>query len=435
MLRSLAPRLPSSVLALGAALLTTGNAAAQTVTADPDAARRFAVAEWSAENGLPSNAVRDIRQTADGYLWLATYEGLVRFDGVAFRSFSETDIPGLRRASFRRLAVDRHGGLWAAGESSGLVRWANGRWKLFTTRDGLPSDRITAVLPDPDGSLWVGTRSGVSRIVGDRVTRVPMPAGEPEPAVTALARGAGDALWIGTVAGGVLHLQGGRLRRVTRREGLGDDRVTALRVGRDGALWVGTFQGVARIAGDSVTRPGGPNAALPSQVNDLREDADGWWLAADNGLFRLAGGGIEAVTRPDGTPFIQVEGLYADREGNLWMASRQAGLLRLRTAAVRMLTARGGLPHDFVTAVTGDRRGGQWIATRGGVVHRTAAGGFDLRYAGETLGDQVARDVLLDRAGVLWIATNGGLTAVRGGRASTLTVHDGLPDDRVRTLF
>jgi len=436
MIRPAVPLLPRFALALVATLLAASGAAAQRAASDGDAARRYAVAEWSTEDGLPSNAVRDIRQTADGYLWLATYEGLVRFDGVAFRSFSEVDIPGLRRASFRRLAVDRRGALWVAGETSGVVRWANGRWKVFTTRDGLASDRVTAVLPDPDGSVWVGTRSGISHVVGDRVTRLPMPRGEPEPAVTALALAADGGLWVGTVAGGVLRLHGGTLTRFTQREGLGDDRVNALRVGRDGAVWAGTFAGVARIGGGRVTRPGAEGPGLPSPVNDLREDADGgWWLAADNGLFRLEGNRIESVARPDGSTFVQVEGLYADREGNLWIGSRQAGLLRLRTAAVRMLTTRDGLPHDFVTAVIGDGRAGQWIATRSGVVHRSAEGAVGVRYTGETLGNEVARDVLLDRAGVLWIATNSGLTSLRGGRAVTLTLRDGLPDDRVRTLL
>lgn len=420
-----------------AVLSAVSRAAAQGSAGDGDD-DRFAVAEWSTENGLPSNGVRDIRQTADGYLWLATYEGLVRFDGVAFRSFSERDIPGLSRASFRRLAVDGRGALWAAGETSGVVRWANGRWKVFTTRDGLASDRVTAVLPAPDGSVWIGTRSGISRIAGDRVTRVAMPRGEPEPAVSALALAPGGGLWIGTVAGGVILLRDGAVTRFTQREGLGDDRVTALRVGRDGALRVGTFAGVARIDGAGrVTRPGAGGPEQPSPVNDLREEADGnWWLGADNGLFRLEGDRIEAITRPDGSGFIQVEGVYDDREGNVWMGSRQAGLLRLRRARVQMLTVRDGLPHDFVTAVTTDGRGGQWIATRAGVVHRRTDGAIDVRYAGETLGDEVARDVLLDHAGVLWVATNSGLTSLRPGRAATtLTVREGLPDDRVRTLL
>ncbi|MFL5541949.1 MAG: two-component regulator propeller domain-containing protein [Longimicrobiaceae bacterium] len=425
---SLLPLAARFALAMGAALCVATRAGAQ-------GAPGFATAEWNTENGLPSNAVRDIRQTADGFLWLASYEGLVRFDGVAFRSYGEAEIPGLQRASFRRLAVDRRGALWAAGETDGVVRRANGRWRVFTTRDGLASDRVTALAPAPDGSIWVGTRAGISRIAGDRVERVALPAGEPQPAVTALALDGGGGLWIGTVAGGLLHLRDGALTRITRREGLGDDRVTSLRLGRDGALWVGTFAGVARVRYGRVTRPGAESAVVPSPVNDLLQDADGdWWLAADNGLFRLRGDRIEPVTLPDGSALVQVDGLFTDREGNLWIGSRQAGLLRLRAAAVRMLTPREGLPHAFVTAVAGDGKGGEWIATRGGVVHRAADGTLGPRYARPTLRDDVVRDVRVDRRGDLWVATNSGLAWLSGGRAVTFTVRDGLPDDRIRAL-
>jgi|GEM_PF-7027665 len=434
--RPLVARVPPLALALGAALHLAVPAAAQPERGVRQDAPRFAVAEWNTENGLPSNAVRDIRQTADGFIWLASYEGLVRFDGVAFRAFGEGDIPGVHRASFRRLAVDRGGALWAAGETDGVVRWANGRWRVFTTRDGLSSDRVTALLPDPDGSVWVGTRAGISHIVGDRVARLALPGGEPEPAVTALALDGEGALWIGTVAGGLIRYHQGAVTRLTRRDGLGDDRVTALRLARDGAVWVGSFAGVDRIAGGRVTRPGAGGAVHPSPVNDLLEDAGGsWLLAADNGLFRLEGERIEPVTRPDGSGLVQVDRLYADRQGNVWVGSRQGGLLRLRTPAVRMLGTRDGLPHDFVTAVISDGRGGQWIATRGGVVHRSAEGSVGVPYTRTTLPDEVARDVLLDRAGDLWVATNTGLTRLRGGQATTFTVRDGLPDDRVRTLL
>ena len=431
-------RVAACALALVAALCVGVRAWAQADGApggDAQAPAGFAIAEWNTENGLPSNAVRDIRQTADGFLWLASYEGLVRFDGVAFRAFDESEIPGIFRASFRRLAVDRGGALWAASETDGVVRLANGHWRVFTTRDGLASDRVTALAPGPDGSMWVGTRAGVSRVTGDRVARVALPAGEADPAVTALALDADGSLWIGTVAGGLLRLHQGAVTRITRREGLGDDRVTALRIVRDGALWVGTFAGVARVMDGHVTRPGEGAAVVPSPVNDLRQDVDGsWWLAADNGLFRLRGGRIEPMARPGGRELFAVDGLFSDREGNLWIGSRQAGLLRMRAAAVRMLTTASGLPHDFVTGIAGDGAGGAWIATREGIVHRAADGAMGARYGRPPLRDAVVRDELVDRHGDLWIATNSGLARVHEGRAQIFTVREGLPDDRVRAL-
>jgi diguanylate cyclase (GGDEF)-like protein len=391
--------------------------------------RRFAVAAWGTEDGLASNLALAVRQTPEGFLWLATYEGLVRFDGHTFRTFAEGEIPGIRRASFQRLAVDRDGALWAASEAGGVVRHAGGEWRVFTARDGLSSDHVTALFPDADGSVWVGTRAGVSRIADGRVAHLPIPG---TPSVTALARGRDGALWMGTVAGGVLRLRAGILTRFGRASGLGDDRVTALGVDRDGTVWVGTFGGVARIRGDRVERL--TRGARPAPVNDLLQDGEGaWWLAADNGVFRLEGDSVVPVVRPGGEPFTQVQGLTRDREGSVWAGSRQGGLFRLREAGVRMLTRREGLPHDFANAVTGDGDGGVWIGTRGGAVHRTGDGRVAFR--GVPPGDPVVRDLLRGRTGDVWLATNGGLARLRDARAERLTTRDGLPDDRARVLL
>src|SRR5687767_125918 len=144
------------VFALALALgLASGGAPAQVPA--------LAFANWGTGEGLPSNIALDIAQTRDGYLWLASYEGIVRFDGVRFRVYTDADIPGLSLASFWRVVVDSAGVLWAASEQDGLLRYAGGRWSSFGTAHGLKSDKVTALLPDRGDVLWVGTRNGVSR--------------------------------------------------------------------------------------------------------------------------------------------------------------------------------------------------------------------------------------------------------------------------------
>ena len=393
----------------------------------------MAFASWGTEQGLPSNIALDITQTRDGYLWLASYEGVVRFDGVAFRVFNEADIPGLGRASFWRVDVDSAGTLWAASERDGLVRYAGGRWTIFGTRDGLKSDRVTALLPDTGGVLWVGTGSGVSRVRNGRVEPLPAPAGMDEPSVIDLARGADGALWIGTTAGGVLRYRDGRYECV----GNPADQVAALLADHDGTVWVGTFDpGVTRIRGGQITRLAADGPGAPRRVNTMLRDGEGaLWLAAENGLFRMEGDRAVHVPLPDGRPIAQAATLHLDAEGNLWVGSRQGGLFRVRPTAVATLTRADGLPHDLVSAIEGDGAGGVWIATYGGVAHRTARGTELFTHAGGALADDVARDVMRGRNGDVWVATNGGLTRIRGGRTVTFGARDGLPDDRVRTLF
>jgi diguanylate cyclase (GGDEF)-like protein len=413
--------------ALGAAWLAAG--ATEAVAQAPG----MAFASWGTEQGLPSNIALDITQTRDGYLWLASYEGVVRFDGVAFRVFNESDIPGLVRASFWRVDVDSSGTLWAASERDGLVRYAGGRWTVFRARDGLKSDRVTALLPDTGGVLWVGTGRGVSRVRNGRIEPLPAPPGGEEPSVIDLARDRQGNLWIGTTAGGVLRYRDGRYERV----GAQADQVTALRAEPDGTVWVGSFDaGILRVRGGEIRRLAAEGAGAPRRVNTILRDREGTlWLAAENGLFRMDGERAVPVPRPDGRPLAQAATLHLDREGNLWAGSRQGGLFRLRPTAVATVTRADGLPHDLVSAIAGDGAGGVWIATHGGVAHRTARGVALYTQARGALADDVTRDVLRGRNGDVWVATNGGLTRIRDGQATTFGARDGLPDDRVRALF
>jgi diguanylate cyclase (GGDEF)-like protein len=397
----------------------------------------MAFASWGTEEGLPSNIALDIAQTRDGYLWMASYDGVARFDGVTFRIFSEADIPGVNRASFWRVAVDSAGTLWAASEVDGLARYAGGRWTLFRTRDGLKSDRVTALLPDTGGVLWIGTRNGVSRMRGGRIQPLPAPAGMPEPSVTDLARDPAGDLWIGTAADGVMRYRGGRYERMGEREGLAKAQVSSLIAEPDGSVWVGTYApGVTRIRGGEITQLAATGAAVPRRVNAILRDGEGvLWLASETGLFRMEGDRAVHVPLPGGRPIAQASSLHLDREGNLWVGSRQGGLFRLRPTAVTTLNSADGLPHDLVSAIAGDGADGVWIATHGGVAHRTPRGIDHYTHAGGALVDDVARDVLRGRNGDVWVATNGGLTRIRGGRTVTFGTRDGLPDDRVRVLW
>ncbi len=110
---------------------------------------------WTADNGLPQNSVRDIKQTRDGYLWLATSDGLVRFDGVRFTLFDKSNSPGLTSNRFSCLYEDRAGVLWAGTDNGGLTRYDHGTFTTYTTQDGLPHNEIKRITGDEAGQLWV----------------------------------------------------------------------------------------------------------------------------------------------------------------------------------------------------------------------------------------------------------------------------------------
>src|SRR6185369_12264710 len=188
--------------ALAAALLVLAASPARAL--DPrKSITQYALQVWKTENGLPQNTVQAIAQTRDGYLWLGTERGLVRFDGVQFTVFDKGNTPGLQSGNTQVLYEDRAGNFWI-GTSGGLHLMREGRIAAsFTSRDGLRSNRIVAICEDRKGAIWVGTSGGgISRISGGKV----------------------EATY-------------------TTREGLSGDRIWSLEEDRDGSLWIGTDGG------------------------------------------------------------------------------------------------------------------------------------------------------------------------------------------------
>src|ERR1700744_2291779 len=122
---------------------------------------------WRSDAGV--QAVRRIKQTPDGYLWLATRIGLMRFDGVRFSTFRAGSEEGLESTTMQDLLIDPGGSMWVATLGGGLAHYRDGKFHTYTVRDGLPSVDIHSLLQDSHGTVWVGTRgAGIVRMVNSK---------------------------------------------------------------------------------------------------------------------------------------------------------------------------------------------------------------------------------------------------------------------------
>ena len=147
--------------------------------APPVAHGQYRFDSWTTDNGLPQNSVRSILQTRDGYLWLATSDGLVRFDAVHFTVFNKGTSPGINSNRFSCLAEDGDGVLWAGTEDGGLTRYQNGKFKSYTVKEGLPNDRVEAIRVETNGELTIATMWGLSRHANGEFIPYTSKAGEP----------------------------------------------------------------------------------------------------------------------------------------------------------------------------------------------------------------------------------------------------------------
>lgn len=397
----------------------------------PADAGEIAFDTWTVAEGLPQGSIYDIVQTPDGYLWLATLGGLVRFDGVRFTVFEKATAPGIGSNRFMTLFIDRAGALWAGTENGGVTRYANARFRTFTTGDGLPDERIRAIDQEEGGAILVLTDRGLARLVGQRFQAVSVAAMMPlnPQGIPGRNLHAGISLRDGES----LHtLFGGQHYRFDAGNGVGviESRYRDQR----GVLWGWRSDGaILRFEGRGAAlyTPFHPIPHVGAGVFVIHEDRDrNLWLSFEGaGIVRIGRDGIERFTPAQGLAGLTIAVIFEDREGNLWFGSLLNGLSRLRRHAVTTISRRNGLPADNVYPLLQRRNGDVWVGTWGGGVARVNGSASDP--ASVVLPGKFISALAEDREGRLWVGTAGsGVFRIEEGKAMPV----GSPGDFVLAL-
>jgi ligand-binding sensor domain-containing protein len=389
--------------------------------------------------------VQALQEDAEGRLWIGTDSALLRDDGQRLTVFTTADgLPGERVLS---LAPAAAGGLWV-GTSGGLVHWQGDRpVAVWRSGQGLPEANIRALATTVHNgreTVWAGTFAGLVRLDEGKVTALYTQAdGLPNDVVRALHLARDGSLWIGTNSGLARWRPGaGRLEQMAATDGLSAAMVLSLAGDRSGNLWIGTSRGLDRLREGQITVYGTPEGLPVTQVWAVHEDPQGrLWVGGNHGgATALSSTGLERLEpSPHG---LRSEAVYtvASTPGTLWFGGDR-GLSRLRGGVWQSWTSRDGLPSDAVLALLAGRDGTLWIGTHQGLVRwRDGPERVYDRSAG--LGANVARTLLEDRRGDLWTGTNGGgvsrLRRAAEGRPETLetwTTDDGLSGNLVLSLL
>ncbi|WP_187775856.1 ligand-binding sensor domain-containing protein [Luteimonas suaedae] len=386
-------------------LAACGSALAAAVQPD----ERIMPRTFTGDDGLPQSGVNAIVQTRDGYLWIGTYGGLARFDGMRFETFrgqsgveSVLTEEGRQKGptSDRILALheDDAGRLWIGTQDAGLSVFEHGTFRHLPVCGGVC--QISDVLQGPDGAIWIASSVGVLTLD---------PASRQE---TWIER----ADWAGYVrmssdGQGRIHVgghrgfgvvAGGRIRPV-RLPG-GDRRIHLLERSGD-QLLVGTEHALYRY--DPVRRHWQPLGV--DEPTFATQDADGlWWVSQVSGrLLREDGaGGWRNVPELTGAG---VTSLARDDEGNLWVGSNSKGLLRLRKPLFGLLSVPQQGANAAGRAVVADGQGGLWFGSAcGDLGHWRHDGDMRVLPIGQVLGNNCVASLLLGRDGVIWVGTIAG---------------------------
>ncbi|HTV16218.1 MAG TPA: two-component regulator propeller domain-containing protein [Acidobacteriaceae bacterium] len=410
---------------IASALALLGMLASTALAASPDGYTRKL---WQTQDGLPEQTVQAFAQTPDHYLWIGTTGGLLRFDGAHFTVFDHGNTPQLHENSVFALLVSRDGSLWIGTEGGGLARWQNGKFRSYGAQDGLSDGFVRALFEDRGGTMWIGTDNGLLRFAAGRLVRVDGTGNIPPLAVHAIAEDHSGGLWVG--GSRLLRLDHGMAREFTLQGGGSQNRVKSILETRDGTLWVGTVSGLHRL------RPGAQRfervQGITQTVRVLRQLSDGslWVGTIGEGIRRIVGDSVTAITAPDSLPSNTVLNVFQDDEQNLWIGT-QAGMLRLTRTPVRIVPLPQAADSDFGTLYA-DRDGTLWVVSTDVFQVRN---GLAVPWAHPQLGPLHARNIFRDRAGALWIGTDGdGLIRVDNGNVLRLTARDGLVNNFIRVI-
>ncbi len=379
---------------------------------------------WDGDSGLPQNSVEAILQTRDGYLWLGTQEGLLRFDGVRFTTFDTRNSHAMHDDWVKALCETRDGTLWV-GTAAGLLRWKNGGFEERQPRGDLSTAVVSELLEGRDGVLWVVSSKGLARVRGDEIRIFGKEDGLPDANVLSIAEDSSGNLWAG-LRSGIARLEGTRFSIAPGSRELAGAAM-ALAGDARGGLWIGTGKGLVRWSDGAARVYGEADGLFNLHVQVLYRDHNGTlWVGTAGGLFRFDDGRLVALNRETGgLSSSEIDAICEDREGSLWVGTHDGGLNRLKDERIANYTVRQGLSDDRVWSVFEDRSGNMWTGTADGSLSRLAPDAAAFAFVAN-FGAPV-RAIDQDTEGDLWVGTRGnGAYRIHGRHVQHFAAPDGL---------
>jgi signal transduction histidine kinase/ligand-binding sensor domain-containing protein len=422
--------------------------------------------QWTSDLGLPQNSVRGIVQTPDGFLWVATLNGLARFDGMQFDIFDKSNAPGMSSSRISTMRSGKDGDLWMIGDDSNVMRLHQGTFITLGESRGVHPYSVGAITGDSQDNVWI--------LQGDRVTRW-----DPQKLRFELETFSSDALhfaplwWKGT---GFWALSGkqlivfanGRLIHLLLPATLSPTMIADVASDGTGEVWVRTKDkqiGQLTQVPFTLLAASSPEALPDSQdfglttritgrefdrilhftfrgvdrsirYNVLIHDNEGnlWVGSEGEGLFRMQRQSIEVISADNGLATDNVYSVLRSKSGDMWVGSWPAGLTRIRDRKViQIFKSKDGL-RGLVTALAEDRHGVLWIGTHGGL-QILKDERLQSPEPSETQGWPVAQAIHESPDGSMMVGTARGLFILDGTRISHITRADGLATDDVRAII
>lgn len=435
---------------------------------------------WTTDQGLPQNSVLAVLQSRDHYLWVATSDGLVRFDGLRFTIFNKSNTSGIEGNRFTSLYEDREGTLWIGTDGAGLVRYRNGVFTTYSTsREVVTRDWIQMVTGDATGHLWMFLNGRIAQWIDGHLLASPssqFPKGDVQFSIIGPHNPAGIWSRSKTTLAIFVH---GKTTAWPAEKVLGNTMVRAVAEDRDGTVWIAGDGGLASFRNGELAATtlisgcsAGPtmfflfnpklNLACKDGQNNLaiiptdslqrrdtlhipvaladgltgasfyEDDENNLWIGTNaHGLYRARKQLITVYAEGEGLNR-NIYPIYQDRAGAIWLGTWGSTLSRLHDGKVTNYASRDGLASE-ITSLFEDRSGRLWVGCYSNGVRVFQNGRFVVPKGLENLG--VVSAMFQDREGALWFGTDDKVVRYVPGSLKSYTGEDGLAATDARVII
>lgn len=406
-------------------LILTGVALLRLHAAEPS---DYLIDLWTSDDDLPDSSVTALAQTQDGYLWVGTYNGLARFDGVRFVTFDPANTPALKHARVTGLFTDADGTLWIDTYDGSIASFRNGlfqhEWQgghvvgVFSTSNRVyfatAASGVATCVKNADGShqwqtISLNTRRSQARFFCQDATGV---------------------IWCILRDGHIARIDGTNVAQLPAGVGLDDQKINCLTADPSGQIWAGTDKKILRWNGNLFEDETPTNGEPALAISFLFCNAtNGLWAFANNSVRHAINRQWTATNESwpnlvKANPFFVRA--YEERNGNVWFRDYGQGLFCAGAdGKFSHLSSTNGLPENRVSCWFQDREGNLWAGVdRGGLV-RLCKKQFQTP-GGDSLKNVAVSTICEDPEGNTWIGTfDNGLNRWRNGQLDRLKLPDG----------
>ncbi len=367
--------------------------------------------KWTMGDGLPSNSIWSITQTIDGYIWLGTYHGLVRFDGVKFETFNRSNTPQFKNNTILTITADPSGGLWGITSDNFLIQYSDGKFIKHLIHGNQSNGIIRSIYIDQSGKIWIGCSNGLFQYKDNNLQKINLK--DLKRGVISIIGDDSGTIWFATTGSGLFKFKNNSFIHFTEDEGLASNNLLKICLDKNLGIYLITAENnlyhydnfhstfVKKLVGRSILYP----------------DRSGSLWFGDDALKRLNKNKIEAYSETDGLSDNRVRSIFEDKEGSIWVGSYAGGLDRFKNGRIKVFSKKDGLKENSIWSVYEDKNSILWVGSGTGNIHRMTGGivtdiieiNDEWNHASKTRKENPIYSIIKDSSGKLWVGSNGGL--------------------------